>query len=140
MRYEASAIVNKQHQSCATKLVIGERMIPHVFVQAADIRAVNIHDVIPSDTRFKVLVFVGNVAVAETMARVRALADKLDAPNSFLHRYGQGDYHKVFDILCICAARKDEVDFIGMGFAVQWYLSGSHCFRRLAEDDQATLV
>ena len=89
-------------------------MIPHVFVQAADIRAVNIHDVMPSDTRFKVLVFVGNVAVAATMARVRALANKLDAPNSFLHRYGQGDYYKVFEVLCICAASKDEVDFIGV--------------------------
>ncbi|RPD52967.1 hypothetical protein L226DRAFT_511090 [Lentinus tigrinus ALCF2SS1-7] len=112
VRYEPSAIVDKKHQSCATKLVIGERMIPHVFVQAADIRAVNIHDAMPSDTRFKVLVFVGNVTVAATLARVRALADKLDAPGSFLHKYGQGDYHKVFDILCVCAASKDEVDFI----------------------------
>ncbi|TFK79960.1 hypothetical protein K466DRAFT_605727 [Polyporus arcularius HHB13444] len=46
------------------------------------------------------------------MARAHALATKLDAPKSFLHRYGQCDYHKVFDILYICAGSKDEVDFI----------------------------
>ncbi len=125
-------------QSCAPKLVVGERMIPHVFVQAADIRTVNIHDVMPSDTRFKVLVFVENVADKATMARARALAAKLDAPKSFLHRYGQGDYHKVFDILYICAGSKDKVDFIGECFISRLVDIRLTCLaRRCAGDAQA---
>lgn len=106
-------IVHTQHQSLASKLIVGERMIPHVFVQAADIRPVNIHDKLPSDTRFKLLVFAGDIADEETKAGLRALAERLDAPEGFLRKYGQGDYHKVFDILCICAAKKDNVDYTG---------------------------
>ncbi|KAI0738678.1 FAD binding domain-containing protein [Daedaleopsis nitida] len=111
IRYEPSTVVNPTHQSLASKLTIGERMIPHVFVQAADIRPVNIHDRMPSDTRFKVLFFTGDLAAAETKARLRALAEELEAPGSFLRRYGQGDYHKVFDILCVCTAKKEDVDY-----------------------------
>ncbi|KAI0738708.1 FAD binding domain-containing protein [Daedaleopsis nitida] len=111
IRYEPSTVINPAHQALASKLVVGERMVPHVFVQAADIRPVNIHDRMPSDTRFKALFFTGDLAAAETKARLRALADELEAPESFLHRYGQEDYRKVFDILCICTAKKEDVDY-----------------------------
>ena len=115
VRYEPSLIVHAQHQSCASKLIVGERMIPHVFVQAADVRPVNIHDVLPSDTRFKVLVFAGNIARTEFKAKLDALAEQLDAPGAFLRRFGQGDYREVFDILCVCAASKEDVDYTGKG-------------------------
>ena len=90
-------------------------MIPHTFVQAADVRPVNIHDHLPSDTRFKVLVFVGNVARQEVLARVRALAEEMVQPEHFVRRFGgAGDeYQRVFDFLCICAAKKEDVDWVG---------------------------
>ena len=113
IRYQPSTIVNDAHQVLASKLIIGERMIPHVFVQAADVRPVNIHDLLPSDTRFKLIIFVGNVGCANQMARLCALAEAMDSAESFLHRYGQGDYRMVFDFLCVCAAGKDDVDWTG---------------------------
>ena len=113
IRYEPSIIVDPRHQSCATKLVVGERMIPHDFLGAANAIPVNIHDMLPSDTRFKILVFVGDISVEATMDRARALAERMDAPEGFLKRFGQGVHEKVFDVLCICATENDKMDFTG---------------------------
>ena len=113
VRYEPSTITHDQHQSCAANLVVGERMIPHTFVHAADVRPVNIQDKLLSDSRFKVLVFAGDYTKASTMDRLNALERGMNAPDSFLRRFGQGDYQKVFDILCVCAAKKEEADYMG---------------------------
>ena len=113
IRYEPSPIVDARHQSCASKLVVGERMIPHDFIGAADAIPVNIHDMLPSDARFKILVFTGDIGVERTMDRVRALARRMDAPDGFLKRFGKDAYEKMFDVLCICATKQDNMDFTG---------------------------
>ncbi len=113
IRYEPSAIVDTQHQSCASKLVVGERMIPYDFIGAANAIPVNIHDMMPSDMRFKILVFTGNISVEATMGRVRTLAERMDAPEEFLKRFGQGAHEEVFDVLCICTTKSDDMDYTG---------------------------
>ncbi|KAH9851893.1 FAD binding domain-containing protein [Lenzites betulinus] len=111
IRYESSTIVQSQYQSCATNLIVGERMMPHVFIRASNAGAVNLHDVLPADTRFKILVFVGNIQ-DETVAKdIQRLGEELDSPKSFLHRYGHGGSDKVFDVLCISASSKQFVDW-----------------------------
>ncbi|KAM5530945.1 hypothetical protein V8D89_015390 [Ganoderma adspersum] len=111
IRYEPSVIVDPQHQSCASKLVVGERMTPYDFLGAANAIPINIHDMLPSDTRFKILVFVGDISVEATMDRARALAERMDAPEAFVKRFGQGAHEKVFDVLCIGATKNDKMDF-----------------------------
>ncbi len=113
LRYEPSVIVADEWQASASKLTVGQRMIPHVFICAADARPVNIQDRLPADARFKVLVFVGDITDSDTAARVRILADSLVAPAHFLKRYGHGGDNTVFDILCISASSKDAVDYTG---------------------------
>lgn len=113
VHYEPSAITHAKHQTLAPKLVIGERMVPHVFVRAADARPYDIQDVLPSDTRFKLIVFTGNVKDAVQAARVQALAEELDTAGSFYHRFGHGDPAKVFDVLSISAAKKEDVNYTG---------------------------
>ena len=113
IRYEPSVLVNPEHQACASKLVVGECMIPRDLVYAASINPVNLHDVLPSDMRFKILVFAGDIKVAAAMNRLLTLAEKMDSPESFLWRFGQGVHEKVFDFLCICATKKDNMDFTG---------------------------
>nr|VWO96612.1 p-hydroxybenzoate hydroxylase [Ganoderma boninense] len=111
IRYEPSAIVDPRHQSYASKLIVGERMLPHDFLCAANAVLINIHDMLPSDARFKILVFLGDISVEATMDRARALAIRMDAPEGFLRRFGQGAYEKVFDVLSICATKNDKMDF-----------------------------
>nr|VWO96611.1 FAD-dependent monooxygenase DEP2 (EC (Depudecin biosynthesis cluster protein 2) [Ganoderma boninense] len=113
IHYEPSVIVDPRHQSCASKVVVGERMIPHDFIGAANAVPVNIHDMLPSDTRFKILVFTGDIGVEGTMSRVCALAERMDAPAGFLKRFGKGAYRDMFDVLCICATKQDKMDFTG---------------------------
>ncbi|TBU43844.1 thioredoxin-like protein [Dichomitus squalens] len=111
IRYEPSTVVNNKHQACASKLIVGERMTPRDFVYAANVNPVNLHDVLPSDMRFKILVFAGDIKVEASMKRLHALGENMGTSNSFLWRFGQGAYEKVFDMLCICATKKDDMDF-----------------------------
>lgn len=113
MHYEPSAISASQHQSVASKLIVGERLIPHVFVRAADARPYNIQDVLPSDTRWKVLIFAGNTADPTQASRVRALAEELEKPEGFLKRFGRDEHATVFDVLSISSAKKQDVNYIG---------------------------
>ena len=113
IHYEPSVIVDPRHQSCASKVVVGERMIPYDFIGAADAIPVNIHDMVPSDTRFKILVFTGDISEEGTMNRVRAFAERLDSPTGFLKLFGKGAYEGMFDVLCICATKQDKMDFTG---------------------------
>ncbi|KAI9062575.1 hypothetical protein FKP32DRAFT_1573679 [Trametes sanguinea] len=111
VRYDPSAIVHNAYQEAATNLIIGERMVPHVFICASDARPVNLHDMLPADTRFKVLVFVGDITDEEVAARVHSLGEKLSAPDSFLHLYDHGGISAVFDVICISASSKQNVDW-----------------------------
>ncbi|KAI1791861.1 FAD binding domain-containing protein [Ganoderma leucocontextum] len=111
VHYQPSAIIASQHQSVASKLIVGERLIPHDFIRAADARPYNIHDLLPSDTRFKVLVFAGNSAEAVQAKRVQALADEMARPEGFLTAFGKGDHTKVFDVWAISSAKKQDVNY-----------------------------
>ncbi len=88
-------------------------MVPHVFVRAADARPYEIQDLLPSDARFKVLVFAGNTADQAQAARVIALAEEMGKPEGFLTRFGKGEHGKVFDILAISSAPKQVTNYTG---------------------------
>ena len=68
VHYEPSTLSAPQHQVAASKLIVGEGLISHVFVRATDGRPYELQDLLPSDTRFKILVFV-LTGLAATRAR-----------------------------------------------------------------------
>lgn len=111
MHYAPSAVVNTTHQALAAQLIIGKRMPPHVFVQVADGRPVEIQDVLPADTRFKLLLFAGDTSEPAQLQKVRAFADALKGEEAFFKRHGGSDPWKVFDIQVISSASKFAVDF-----------------------------
>lgn len=113
LHYEPSVIVDNRFQACAPHLIVGERMLPIDFICAADARPVNIHDMLLADMRFKILTFVGNFADEIGAAKVRALAEQLTAPDCFLQRYAHTGTNSAFDLICISASRKEQVDYTG---------------------------
>ncbi|KAG2042757.1 FAD binding domain-containing protein [Suillus americanus] len=124
VHYTPSAIVDTIHQGCAPNIIIGERMLPQIFVRAADARPVDIQDMLPADTRFKLLLFVG-LLTSEQLANVRRLAEELQLPTSFLQKYGysaQGNVQSMFDIISITAGHKDDVNFLDLPptFRTHW--------------------
>ncbi|KAG2363152.1 FAD binding domain-containing protein [Suillus spraguei] len=116
VHYMPSVIVDTIHQSCAPTIIIGQRMLPQIFVRAADARPIEIQDVLPADTRFKILLFVG-LLTSEQLANVRRLAEELQLPTNFLQKYGypaEGNAQSMFDIIPITAGQKDDVNFLDL--------------------------
>ena len=136
VHYAPSAIVNTTHQAHASKLIIGQRMLPQVFVRAADARPFEIQDLLPADTRYKVLVFAGNPTDAGQLARVRALAAAFERPEGFFKRFGGAEPTKVFDVLAICAASKDRVNYTDLPpvFRSHWSKYVQFLFLRRCRD------
>lgn len=120
IHYAPSSIVNTAHQAHVANLVIGQRMLPHVFVRTADARPYEIQDLLPADTRFKVLVFAGDTSDADQLARVRRLAE--DIEGGFYRRFGGSDPVKIFDVLSICSAAKEKVNYTDLPpvFRTHW--------------------
>lgn len=122
IHYAPSAIVATTHQVHAPNLVVGRRMLPHVFVRAADARPFEIQDLLPADTRFKLLVFAGDTSDAAQLGRVRALADAVGAPGGFYRRFGGADPARVFDVLAVCSVGKEKVNYTDLPplFRTHW--------------------
>jgi len=112
IQYSASEIVHTKYQRFAGALVIGRRMLPQAFVRAADIRPVELHDLLPADVRFKLLFFVGELTKTR-IAELNALAEELSKPSSILHKYSaDGNISTVFDILTIMTGKKTAINHL----------------------------
>ena len=103
VHYAPSAIVNSKHQSQAQHLVIGERVPPQMMVCAADGRPYELQDLLPSDARFKVLVFAGDMLCPNQLSRVHVLADELLGEGGILSRFAPRDLGlpSTFDVLTL---------------------------------------
>jgi phenol 2-monooxygenase len=109
VQYSPSMIVDFKHQQHAKKLIIGQRMLPYIFVRAADICPVNIHDLLPADVRFKVVFFVGHLTETR-VAELKLLAEEL---SSFLRKYSvDGNVSTVFDIITVTAGKKEDMNYL----------------------------
>lgn len=97
-------------------------MLPHVFIRAADARPFDIQDMLPADTRFKILVFAGNTSDECQFSRLRTLAENIEKPDSFYNKFGVQDPQKVFDIVSISSAGKEKVNYTDMPpvFRTHW--------------------
>ncbi|KAF8715652.1 hypothetical protein AX14_012519 [Amanita brunnescens Koide BX004] len=106
VHYADSAIVNSKHQCHAQNLVIGERVPPQMVVCPASGGPHELQDLLPSDTRFKVLVFAGDTTSAEQLSRVNVLADALLGEDGILSRYAPRDLGlaSIFDVLTLSSA------------------------------------
>lgn len=103
------------------------RILPHVFIRAADARPFEIQDLLPADTRFKILIFAGNTNDEVQKARLGKLAEDLGREGGLLKRYGRGDGsgignnlrwwdgkgvgRDVFDVLVIGSKGKEKVNY-----------------------------
>ncbi|KAJ3846533.1 phenol hydroxylase [Lentinula lateritia] len=84
VHYLPSDIVNIKNQGLASGIVIGKRMPPGTVVRLLDFCPIHIHDLLPSDTRFKIFVFAGNASSSAQLMRLQQLAAKIDTLRSLL--------------------------------------------------------
>jgi hypothetical protein len=107
--------VDAKHQSFAKDLIIGQRLPPQILVRAADARPIELQDVVPADTRFKVLVFTGDSTDASQRTKVDKLAEAMCQPENFLKKYTPGEeWNKLYDVLAISSGKKEHVNYLEM--------------------------
>ncbi|KAJ3789784.1 FAD binding domain-containing protein [Lentinula aff. detonsa] len=108
VRYDESLIINSKHQHLAQNVLIGQRLPPRPLLRAADCRPTNLHDLLVSDNRFKLLVFTGDTHDPSQMAKVHDFAQELMAPGSFFAEFSSPEAMRaVFDIVSISSEKKE---------------------------------
>lgn len=110
VHYGPSTITDVAYQSHATGLNIGQRLVPQIIVRAADFRPYEIQDLLPSDTRFKILVFSGDNCNDTRRSLLDSLAEQMSKSGGFLAKHGES-WNTMFDILLVSTARKSNVKY-----------------------------
>ncbi|KAG8966700.1 hypothetical protein FRC03_011448 [Tulasnella sp. 419] len=113
IHYQESDIVDPTGQCYAPYLRIGQRCIPQIILRAADCRPYEIQDLLVSDTRFKLLIFCGDLTQDFQLERIQAFADALDQDKGFLKRCIPAGVKEedVFDFITIASTKKEEVEY-----------------------------
>ncbi|EJC99941.1 uncharacterized protein FOMMEDRAFT_22425 [Fomitiporia mediterranea MF3/22] len=116
IQYAPSPITNGKFQDLARNLRIGMRMPPQIIVRVADARTYELQDLLPSDTRFKVLVFAGDLGYESQRINVDKFVEESTAPSGFLSRFGRrrgpdSEWNEVFEVLTILIGVKESVDY-----------------------------
>ncbi|KDQ19531.1 hypothetical protein BOTBODRAFT_28107 [Botryobasidium botryosum FD-172 SS1] len=108
IQYHASTIINVSNPSLAANLVIVQRLPPAMILRMANFCPVELHDLLPSDTRFKVLILPGDISDPKQKAKLDAIAARLDQPQGFLKRFTPPNAPEdaVFDIITISRTEK----------------------------------
>ncbi|KIJ65494.1 hypothetical protein HYDPIDRAFT_88033 [Hydnomerulius pinastri MD-312] len=134
VHYGPSVAVTDAHQSLASNLIIGERVPPQKFVRAADAWPLELQDLIPSDFRFKLIVFAGDYSQASQRERVESMVKDLARPESFMSRYSSAKTSSSkFDIITISKGKKEEIDFLSFPSLLR-----SHWSKILIDDTDVT--
>ncbi|KAG6816054.1 hypothetical protein H0H87_008970 [Tephrocybe sp. NHM501043] len=100
IRYQESSLVHGRHQEIAPGLIIGKRLPAQRLMRAADGRPFELQNLLPADTRFKVLIFTGNLHITNQRANVTKFAADIDANHHFLKPSG-GNISTMFHVLTI---------------------------------------
>ncbi|KAF9224076.1 hypothetical protein BS17DRAFT_732840 [Gyrodon lividus] len=132
VHYGPSVAVTDAHQSLASNLIIGERVPPQKFVRAADAWPYELQDLLPSDFRYKLLVFTGDFNDVLQTETVESMVKDLERPESFLTKYASAKSSR-FDIITISKGKKEEVNFLQFPSLLR-----SHWSKVLIDDTDVT--
>ncbi|KAJ4470263.1 FAD binding domain-containing protein [Lentinula aciculospora] len=84
VHYSPSSIVDIKNQDIANGIIIGKRMPPGTVIRLLDFCPIHVHDLLPSDTRFKLLVFTGDISGTSQLGKLPQLAARIDHLRSML--------------------------------------------------------
>ncbi|KAL5492636.1 hypothetical protein ACEPAI_4083 [Sanghuangporus weigelae] len=132
IQYSPSQLTHPANQALAAQIEIGKRMPPQVVLCAANGRPYELQDFLPADTRFKIVVFAGDLDAQVQRGRVEAFASGLGSEGGVLHKFGdkrgnksgekeggevksmrkgKKPWEEVFEILTIMVGKKETVNY-----------------------------
>ncbi|KAJ3714543.1 phenol hydroxylase [Lentinula guzmanii] len=111
IRYAESLLTNPNHQHLAQNIPIGQRLPPRPLLRAADCLPTNLHDLLLSNNRFKLLVFTGNTHDPSQIPKIHEFARELmTSPGSFFAGFSSEEAMRaVFDIVSISSEKKETI-------------------------------
>jgi phenol 2-monooxygenase (NADPH) len=107
-------IVGKQ--VLAQNIKLGMRIPSHKVLNQSDGRPWHLHERLPSDGRFRLVVFAGNIRSSTQMARYAALGKVLSSPSSFLHRFTpkNAKIDSVIEVLTVHSAPRHDIELLDL--------------------------
>jgi phenol 2-monooxygenase len=105
-----NSITSKQH--LAPGIIVGRRIPSQTVEKHANGEPHEFGKSFPSDGRYRIVIFAGDVSRPEQLRRVERLSQVLELPEAFLRRFdGQGIAPQdVFETLVLHTASRDEVE------------------------------
>ncbi|KAI0092984.1 FAD binding domain-containing protein [Irpex rosettiformis] len=107
IQYEPS-IITAASKSPSQQLMIGRRLPPQIVLRAADSTPIEIQDTCPSDTRFKIIIFTGDLNQLSQQNLLTSFARIIAEESSLLSKYGS----KVLDFITVMKGTKETVDYL----------------------------
>ncbi|KAK5168432.1 uncharacterized protein LTR77_007002 [Saxophila tyrrhenica] len=94
------------HQDLATGIPVGKRIDSVKVLNQADARPWHLQELLPSNGRWRVLFFTGDVTKSEQRKRLDDLGTAIDNPHSFLRHFTPpgGRHDAVFELLAVHSA------------------------------------
>ncbi len=98
-------------QELATEVLVGKRMPSFKVLNQADARPWHLQELLPSNGRWRVLVFPGDVRKQDVKQRLQSLGEKLGGDQSFLKKYTPKgvSYDGVIELLAVHSAPRREI-------------------------------
>ncbi len=111
IRYDSSVLTLAPTEGCQTParlLTIGQRLPPCIVLRAADSTPIDIQDMCPSNTHFKVIVFSGDLTEASQATLLNSFADATCKEGGILKTYRQ----EAFDIIVVMKGSKETAEYM----------------------------
>ncbi len=108
IQYDPSIIVADMKDTLSAKLVLGQRLPPNIVLRAVDSTPIEIQDMCPSDTRFKIIVFTGDITQPSQLDLLNTFSEEVLGGDSFLKKLGAD----AFDIFTVIKGTKETVNYL----------------------------
>lgn len=114
---QGDSMIGKQvigKQELAANIKLGMRMPSFKVLNQSDARPWHLQELLKSDSRFRIILFAGNVTSAVQKTRIEKFCAKLDAPGSFLRRFTPASrpIDSVIEILTLHSAKRWDVEML----------------------------
>ncbi|KAL5513388.1 hypothetical protein ACEPAH_3787 [Sanghuangporus vaninii] len=124
IKYAPSPITDTRFQHVAGNLPIGIRMPSQVIVRVADARPFDLQDLLPSDTRFKVVIFTGDLNIESQKAKFEEFVSQATEKSGFLTQYGcrsemSAGWSEVFEVLSVLIGKKETTEYTDVPSALR---------------------
>jgi phenol 2-monooxygenase len=95
---------------------IGMRMPSHKILNQSDARPWHLQELLPSNGTWRILLFAGDILDQIQFGRVKAFAEALSSPSSFLkkHTKPDGDWTSMFELITIHSAPRVKVELLSL--------------------------